>query len=70
MLEVGVLVLAVTGSIVYIGQHAREYRGTKWSWITFWLGDSSCKGNSSPLCKGTPCSIGRDLYDGMKKTFF
>ncbi len=68
-LEVGVLVLAFAGSLVYIGQHSREYRGDKWSWITFWLGDSECKKNSSPMCRGKPCSVGRDMHDGLRRIF-
>ena len=65
-LEAGVLALAATGCLVYIGQHAREYRGGKWSWFTFWLGVSACKGNASPCDKGG-CSVLVDMYDGARR---
>ena len=32
------------GLLVYIGQHAIEYKDT-WSWYKFWVGVNSCKGN-------------------------
>ena len=59
---------AVTiGCVIYIGQHAREYRGAKWSWAKFWLGMPACKGNSSPCDKRLGCSIAGDFGDGVRR---
>jgi hypothetical protein len=66
VIEVGVLVVAALGCLAYIGQHSREYRGTQWSWTTFWLGSPTCKGDGSP-CDAGGCSLALDLYDGTRR---
>jgi hypothetical protein len=66
-LEAGVIVVVSLGCLVYIGQHAREYHGQKWSWIAFWLGTPACKGNGSPCDKTRGCSVVRDMCDGVRR---
>lgn len=63
-IEASILVVVALGCLVYIGQHAREYRGQTWSWLTFWLGVSVCKGNGSPTCNS---SVLRDMVDGLRR---
>lgn len=67
LVEGAVLVVVTLGCLVYIGQHAREYRGKTWSWTAFWLGSPSCKGNGSPCDKMRGCSVVRDMCDGMRR---
>jgi len=65
-IEVGVLVALVVGCLVYIGQHAREFRGQTWSWMAFWIGSAACSGDGSP-CAGKECSVASDVYDGIRR---
>ena len=66
-IEAGVLIVAALGCLVYIGQHAREYRGKKWSWLKFWLGSPACKGNGSPCDKTHGCQVMHDMLDGVRR---
>ena len=40
------ILVILIGLIVYIGQHAYEYKDN-WDWSKFWLGVKSCTGNGS-----------------------
>jgi hypothetical protein len=64
LLQGAVLATVAAGCLVYIGQHAREYRGA-WSWTTFWFGtqDNKCRGDGS----GAARSVARDLRDGARR---
>ena len=65
-LQAAFAILIAAGCLVYIGQHAREYRDS-WSWKTFWLGtaDNKCKHDGS----GMPHTLMRDARDGARRIF-
>jgi hypothetical protein len=65
-IEVAVGVAALIGCLVYLGQHAREYDGDRWSWTNYWMGVAACQGNGTP-CDKAECTIAGDVYDGCRR---
>ena len=65
VLQIASLIIVTIGCVVYIGQHSREY-ASSWSWKTFWLGVSSCRGNGSPS-DPRDGGIMHDLADGLRR---
>lgn len=51
------------GTLVYIGQHTREY-SRDWSWYKFWVGKPACAGNGT-----FDASLGVNLVDGLARLF-
>lgn len=55
------IVLVLFGFVIYIGQHAREYKDT-WNWKKFWIGVAKCSENGS-----YETNVFKDFDDGIKR---